>query len=125
MNKLPLTFVLVTGGRNYADKLTVFDCLVKLNEQFERLIVVHGDADGADTLAYEVCKEVGIEQARVPATWNKYLKAAGPIRNKLMLDLFPVDLIMAFAGDIGTADMKKQATKLGIPVMTPEDLLQG
>ena len=125
MAKLPLTFVLVTGGRDYADKLTVFDCLVKLNEQFERLIVIHGDAQGADMLAHDVCKEVGIEQVRVPATWNKYIKAAGPIRNKLMLDLFPAtDLIMAFPGGTGTANMKSQAEKLGIPVMTPEDLLQ-
>ena len=64
----PLTIVLVTGGRDYTDIGTVFDCLTKLNNQFEILIIVHGDAKGADTLAYEVCKEVGIEQVRVPAT---------------------------------------------------------
>jgi hypothetical protein len=124
MTKLPLTIVLVTGGRDYGDVGTVFDCLTKLNDQFARMIIVHGDAAGADTLAYTVCQELGIEQARVPAAWNKYKKAAGPIRNKLMLDLFPtLDLIMAFPGDVGTANMKTQAGKLGIPIMTPEDLL--
>ena len=122
--KTPLTFVLVTGGRDYTDAVTVFDCLTKLDAQFQRMIVIHGDAAGADTLAYDVCIEVGIEQVRVPATWNKHHRAAGPIRNKLMLDLFPTtDLIMAFPGGVGTANMKTQAEKLGIPIMTPEDLL--
>tara|TARA_R110000851_G_scaffold285432_1_gene439150 strand:+ start:151 stop:528 length:378 start_codon:yes stop_codon:yes gene_type:complete len=124
MAKLPLTIVLVTGGRDYGDVGTVFDCLTKLNDQFERMIVVHGDADGADTLANTVCKELGIEQVRVPAAWNKYKKAAGVIRNKLMLELFSVDLIMAFPGGTGTENMKTQGTKLEIPVMTPETLLQ-
>lgn len=87
------------------------------------MIVVHGDADGADTLANTVCKELGIEQVRVPAAWNKYKRAAGPIRNTLMLDLFSVDLVMAFPGGDGTADMCEQAEKREIPVMKPEDLL--
>lgn len=122
--KTPITLVLVTGGRDYADVGTVFDCLAKLNSQFERMIIIHGDADGADTLANTVCKELGIEQVRVPAAWNKYKRAAGPIRNKLMLDLFPtLDLVMAFPGGTGTADMKTQSAKLEIPILTPETLL--
>lgn len=115
----------MTGGRDYNDVGIVFDCLTKLNEQFERLVVIHGDADGADTCAYNVCREVGIEQVRVPAAWKKYQRAAGPIRNKLMLDLFPsLDLVMAFPGGTGTADMKKQAESREIPVIEPNDLLQ-
>jgi hypothetical protein len=88
------------------------------------MVVIHGDADGADTLAYDVCKEVGIEQCRIPACWNKYQRAAGPIRNRLMLDLFPtLDLVMAFPGGVGTANMKEQAGQRDIPVITPEELL--
>jgi len=88
------------------------------------MIVVHGDANGADTLVYDVCREVGIEQCRVPAAWNKYNRAAGPVRNRLMLDLFDVDLVMAFPGGIGTKNMCEQADEKGIPILTPEDLLQ-
>lgn len=120
---MPLTIVLVTGGRDYTDMGTVFDCLTKLDEQFERMIIVHGAADGADSLAYDVCQEVGIEQCCLPACWNKYIRAAGPIRNKLMLDLFNVDLVLAFPGDVGTANMKEQAAKQEIPILEPEDLL--
>jgi len=115
--------VLVTGGRDYKDVGTVFDCLTTLDAQFERIIVVHGDAPGADSLAYKVCDEVGIEQSRNPAAWKKYQRASGPIRNTLMLDLFNIDLVIAFPGVTGTADMCEQAEARGIPVMTPEDLL--
>lgn len=122
-SKKSLTLVLVTGGRDYNDVGTVFDCLVKLNAQFERMLVVHGDAAGADSLAYDVCKEIGIEQVRVPAAWKKYFKGAGPIRNQLMLDLFDIDLVMAFPGGVGTADMCAKADRKGIPVLTSKDLL--
>lgn len=124
--KKPITLVLVTGGRDYADMGAVFDCLTRLNAQFERLIVVHGDADGADDLAYKVCKQVGIEQVRVPAAWNRYQRASGPIRNQLMLDLFPnIDMVLAFPGGTGTADMKERAERKEIPVIESTDLLAG
>jgi hypothetical protein len=122
--KTPCTLVLVTGGREYTDIGTVFDCLTTLDEQFKRMIIIHGAAKGADTLAGDVCKEVGIEMVTAPATWGKYYKAAGPIRNKLMLDLFDIDLVLTFPGGTGTADMKEQSTKRGIPVMNPEDVLR-
>lgn len=123
-SKLSLTLCLVTGGRKYNDIAVVFDCLVHLNEQFDRLIVIHGDADGADTLAYNVCKEVGIEQVRMPATWKKYNRAAGPIRNTLVLDLFPnIDMVLAFPGGTGTSNMKEQARTRGIEVIESIDLL--
>ena len=125
MTKKPITLVLVTGGRDFTDVGTVFDCLTKLNEQFDRLVVIHGDAAGADTCAYDVCREVGIEQVRIPSSWNKYGRAAGPIRNTLMLDLFPtLDLVIAFPGGTGTADMCKQAGKKEIPIIKPQDLIQ-
>lgn len=124
--KSPITLVLVTGGRDYTDIGAVFDCLTRLNEQFERMIVIHGDADGADDLAYKVCKQVGIEQVRVPAAWNRYQRAAGPIRNQLMLDLFPnIDIVLAFPGGTGTADMKSRADAKGIPVIESSDFLAG
>ena len=123
--KTKLTMVLVTGGRGYNDVGTVFDCLTKLNAQFERLVVIHGAAKGADSLAGEVCAEAGIEFVTVPAAWKKYNRAAGPIRNQLMLDLFPkLDMVLAFPGGDGTADMMSQAKKRNIPVIESQDLLQ-
>jgi hypothetical protein len=114
----------VTGGRKYTDTTAVFDCLVKLDAEFERMVVIHGDATGTDSLAYEVCKQVGIEQVRIPASWNKYNRAAGPIRNRLMLDLFPnIDLVLVFPGGTGTSDMKAAALARDIAVVESSELL--
>lgn len=112
----------MTGGRDYKDVGTVFDILTNLDAEFDRMIVIHGDANGADTLAYDVCKEVGIEQVRIPAAWEKFHKGAGPVRNRLMLDLFPdLDLVIAFPGGTGTVNMMEQADKREIHVIKATD----
>lgn len=116
--------VLVTGGRTYCDVAAIFDCLVHLNSEHEHLIVVHGDAPGADNTASKVCKEVGIDQVKIPANWTKYDRAAGPIRNTLMIDLLNVDLVLAFPGDVGTKNMCSQASKREIPIIYSSDLLE-
>jgi hypothetical protein len=118
-----LMICLVTGGRDYADMGAVFDCLTHLDSKFSHLLVVHGDARGADNLAYEVCKEAGIDQVRVPASWNKYKRRAGPVRNRFMTELFDIDMVLAFPGGTGTADMMEVAESKGIPVVESQDLL--
>jgi len=97
---------------------------VYLDTEYDHLVVVHGDAPGADTTANKVCKEVGIDQVKIPANWTKYNRAAGPIRNQLMIDLLVVDLVLAFPGGDGTANMCEQAEKREIPVIQSHELLQ-
>jgi ABC-type Fe3+-hydroxamate transport system substrate-binding protein len=48
----------------------------------------------------------------------KYGPSAGPIRNGRMLEYKP-DLVIAFPGGRGTANMVKQARKAGIAVVEP------
>ena len=50
------------------------------------------------------------------ADWTKYNKAAGPIRNKLMLEAGKPDLVIAFPGGNGTINMIKQAKEAGIRI---------
>ena len=56
----------------------------------------------------------------VPANWVKYGRAAGPIRNRRMLELVPPDLVVAFHDDLessrGTKDMVIAARQAEIPV---------
>jgi len=52
-----------------------------------------------------------------PANWDRDGKAAGPIRNKLMLDMHPgIRLVVAFSGGRGTRNMVEQASKRGIQI---------
>ena len=117
--------LLITGGRDYGDVGAVFDTLVILQKTFDIDFLVHGGAPGADILADKVAKELGIDRIVFPANWKKYNKgAAGPIRNRNMIEMIPVDLVVAFPGGNGTANMKKQAAKKGIIVVDAIDILK-
>lgn len=78
--------------------------------------IIHGDATGADTLGGLAAQWFGWKCEVYPADWEKHGKAAGPIRNKQMLDEGKPDLVVAFPGGKGTANMVKQAREAGVEV---------
>lgn len=108
--------VLVTGGRNYNDVARVNAVLEAVHKEHHIQILVHGCATGADTLAAIWAMKRGIHPAGVPALWDFYEKLAGSIRNGAMMRLKP-DLVVAFPGGTGTANMIGQARQAGIRVM--------
>lgn len=110
--------ILVTGGREYFDFDRVREVLqayIPKNQDL-KIVLVHGDAQGLDTVAGFVAKECGFEVKPEPADWGKYKKAAGPIRNSLMLKKYNIDHVIAFPGNNGTADMTKKARAAGFKV---------
>jgi hypothetical protein len=108
--------VLVCGDRNWMDRKKIEDRLLKLPVN---TVVIEGEASGADSLARDVAREIGLSVLEFPADWKKHGKAAGPIRNRQMLDQKP-DLVIAFHPDLtksrGTADTVREAKRRGIPV---------
>jgi hypothetical protein len=80
------------------------------------VVIIHGAARGADLLADDYARERGLRVIRYPADWNTHKKAAGPIRNRLMLTESQPHVIIAFEGGNGTADMIRQGKKAGVPV---------
>ncbi len=50
------------------------------------------------------------------ADWHEHGRAAGPIRNARMIAEGRPDLVIAFPGGRGTADMVSRARKAGIEV---------
>lgn len=110
--------LLVCGGRYYANKKRVAEELEKWIRPGDlQSIVIHGGAAGADTLAAVWCQQNGVHAARVDALWDwtRPVKAAGPRRNTVMLLLEP-ELVLAFPGGGGTADMVIQAERAGLDV---------
>jgi hypothetical protein len=107
---------LICGGRDWND-------LGKVRARMERLpkdsVVIHGDARGADRMAGSVGRSLGLLVEAFPADWTRHGKAAGPIRNRQMLDQKP-DLVIAFHEDLasskGTLDCVSEARRRGIPV---------
>jgi predicted Rossmann-fold nucleotide-binding protein len=109
--------MIVCGGRKYANFGAVFDALDEVLEAHSVGLVVHGDATGADRLAREWARRRNIPQKPYPADWNRWGRAAGPIRNQKMLDREKPDLVVAFPGGAGTADMVNRARGAGLKVL--------
>lgn len=106
--------VLVCGGRDYSDKAFLWNVLDGLGPP-EVSEIVSGMAPGADSIAAEWAERFGFPLHKFPADWSLGRKA-GPIRNQRMLDEGKPDLVVAFPGGRGTADMVRRARQSGVPV---------
>ncbi len=112
--------VLVCGGRDYADHERAFAVLDDLHARRPIAIVIHGGARGADALADAWAMERGAISQAYPADWATHGKGAGPIRNAIMIAEGKPDLVVAFVGGKGTADMVAKAKRAGVQVVMVE-----
>lgn len=112
--------VLVCGGRNFNDPLTLGSWLGGIVNSHGIAMILEGGARGADRMAREFAKWKGIPVETYVAEWDVYGRAAGPLRNREMLDNGKPDLVVAFKGGRGTANMVLQARQRGIPVFEPQ-----
>jgi hypothetical protein len=108
--------VLVCGGRDYSDAQKVYDVLCGICPTS----IIHGNAAGADDLADSWAKANNVPVIPFPADWGTFGKQAGPIRNQQMLDKGAPELVVAFPGGRGTADMVRRAEAAGIEVRKVE-----
>lgn len=108
--------VVCTGGRNYLDGAKIFATL-NLLEPTE--IYVGDCPTGADALVREWAEDKqGTDFSIFHADWKTHGKAAGPIRNRIMLDDAGSDaLVIAFPGERGTRDCMMQALENGMIVL--------
>lgn len=106
--------VLVCGGRDYADRARVWRELDAIDRETPITCIIEGGARGADRYAFHWAVEKQRARQTFAADWQKYRRAAGPIRNQRMLDEAKPDLVVAFPGGDGTADMVGRARKAGV-----------
>lgn len=107
--------ILVCGGREYAQKAHFEKFMDEQHHVFGFTHVIHGGAPGADTLADTWARSRGVQTVVCHANWGKQGNAAGPIRNRRMAELLP-DMVLAFPGGAGTANMIKTAEERGLHV---------
>jgi hypothetical protein len=113
--------VLICGDRNWQHYLVIETFVAGLYSQYgNQLHLIEGEAKGADKMAAEAAGLYLPDENihRFPADWNKFHRAAGPIRNREMLMQEP-DLVFAFHSDIanskGTKNMVDIAKDKEVP----------
>lgn len=110
--------ILVCGGRDYNDQEKLYSELDKIvHAQSGLCTIISGCAKGADTLAIWYARDSSLPCEEYPADWKQYGRAAGHIRNQQMLDEGQPDLVVAFPGGRGTANMIERSKKAGVPVI--------
>lgn len=117
--------VLVCGGRDFRSPAQVHAALDRLHAETPITELIQGGAPGADAYAREwACRHPEIRRYVCHAEWNKHGLAAGPLRNAKMLTWGP-DLVVAFPGGAGTADMVRRAERAGVRVFKPLERATG
>lgn len=107
-----MTRVLVTGGRDYADR----DALYAVLDELRPTVIIHGNATGADTLAHDYAEKHHTIEIKTPAPFKYIGPVAGILRNIYMLDHFHPDLVVACPGNSGTENCIRNALVRGIRV---------
>ena len=106
--------VLVCGDREWRDRDRI---RARLRELVPGARVIAGACRGADRIAAQEARALGLPVEEFPANWARYGHDAGPRRNRAMLDRGP-DLVIAFHGDLsrsrGTAHCLGEARRRGI-----------
>jgi hypothetical protein len=95
----------------------IFYTLDKCREIYNFDLVATGGQTGIDTCAKEWADRHSIENRQYYADWQQWGKAAGPIRNKKMLEEIQPKLVLAFPGGLGTSSMKALARAIKCPVI--------
>lgn len=117
--------VLVCGGRKFGvnnmdEIVAFFKCMHSINDSQAIKKIISGGASGADALAREWAEVNSIPFKEYPADWRHYGRSAGIRRNQQMLNEEDIDLVVAFPGGVGTADMVQRALANDINVLRIE-----
>lgn len=108
--------VLVCGDRHWENEERIRDVLCEVNPK----VIIEGGAKGADRIAWKIGREGHLTVIEFQANWEKYGRAAGPIRNETMLRKGKPQLVLAFHNKIneslGTRNMVMLALSHKVPV---------
>ncbi len=136
--------IVVSGDRYYTDKNNIALILKQFTiPTFQQLLskyissnkslpsiqnlsdmhIIQGGCKGADLLAKNIAEEWGCQISTFAISkedWHEHGKAAGPVRNKQMLDENP-HIVLCFHNNLqqskGTKDMFNQGMKTNIPII--------
>lgn len=78
--------IIVCGTRNFNNSELLYSTLDNIITNGKATEIISGGCRGADKIGEEYAQTHKLTLKRFPADWEKYGRAAGPIRNRQMLD---------------------------------------
>jgi hypothetical protein len=117
--------LLVCGSRTWTDSVLLAHAVEQVvadhGQDRAGVVLIEGDARGADRLAGALAKARGWELEVYAADWQRHGRTAGMRRNAWMLREGRPERVIAFSDDLtasrGTADMVRRAHSTGLPVL--------
>lgn len=116
----PVRKLLITGSRDWNNRVVMDRALFSYWYEADRpsdIVLIHGNANGADKMAAQVWAKQGFAVRAVPADWETFGKRAGIMRNLAMLNEEP-EHVLAFIknNSPGASHCAAEAERRGIPV---------
>jgi hypothetical protein len=90
--------ILITGSRTWTAATLLRSTLAHWRQTYPDAVLVHGACRGADLIAAGVWLGWHLPVEPHPADWTRHGRAAGFLRNRLMVDL-GADVCLAFIRD--------------------------
>lgn len=117
-----MSTIIITASRDWWDKPLLFSVLDQAHQELPVTLVVQGGCRGGDELAEMWAHSRGIANLTVHADWDRQGRAAGPMRNRKMLQMHPGSRVYAFPIGLsrGTRGCMLMATEKGHRVITTE-----
>ena len=104
----------IVGTRTFDNYKLLKEKVNKINKKTKINMIVSGGCRGTDKLAEKYAQEKNIPVKTYIPNWKKYGKAAGPIRNDLIIE--NSDKVIAFwdqvsKGNLSSINLAKQMNK--------------
>lgn len=112
--------ILITGSRTWTDIDYIRQVFTSINDTLaEEITLVSGHCPkGADMLGEKIALELGWNVELHPADWNQHGRKAGFVRNQMMVDSQPYQLVAFVHNKSKGAAMTVQiAKKASLPII--------
>ena len=111
---------IVIGGSRHFQDYNIFCRLLDHCLETElngcNITILSGHCSGVDRMAERYAEEHGIPLAVFPAEWERYGRAAGPLRNRHMVEQCDGIIALWDGNSKGTKDLIATARKLDKPL---------
>ena len=111
--------VIIAGSREFKDYDFLkekMDFLLQRKKEKEKIVILCGEANGADALGKKYAKERGFAVESYPADWKTHGKAAGPLRNRQMAAAADACVVFWNGFSRGSESMIFEARRANIPL---------